>query len=206
MGTGIPTRAVNAALATPRTAEEAFVLMVEALDIGASLVVLDSTSGLIRYEELIDPEYVPDPHREFKFELSQVKAACKRTNGLVMFLSRPRVNSPGLRGTGISEKAHQKVHLKVIELRQSGRRRVTSTGGADFWIDPGSGIDWTEDLVRSAYEMDLAYREGSWWYVRTVEDKFFGIESAKEYFRVNLDEAGKLEQAVLDEAKERFNW
>ena len=206
MGTGIPTRAVNASLATPRTAEEAFVLMIEALEIGASLVVLDSAGGLIRYEELIDPEYVPDPHREFKFELSQVRAACKRTNGLVMFLSRPRVNSPGLRGTGISEKAHQKVHLKVIELRQSGRRRVTTPGGADFWIDPGTGIDWTEDLARSAFEMDMASREGSWWYFKNTGDKFFGIESAKEFLRTNPLKARELEEATRLEAQERFNW
>lgn len=206
MGTGIPTRAVNAALVTPRSAEEAFVLMVEALSAGASLVVLDSASGLVRYQELIDPDYVPDSHREFKFELDQVRQACRRTNGVVMFLSRPRENSPGLRGTGISEKAQQRVRLKVIELRQSGRRRVTTTGGADFWINPGSGIDWTEDLARTAFEMDLIKREGSWWYMPGTRDKCMGIESTKVYLHENPEYSLELSKHVMNEARERFNW
>ena len=80
MGTGIPLRNTNAAIAEPRTAEEAFTLMVEALHIGDALVVLDSAGGLVRYQELIDPDYAPDPHREFKFELSRVLEACRKTN------------------------------------------------------------------------------------------------------------------------------
>jgi recombination protein RecA len=207
LGTGIPPRNSKAAVAQPRAAEEAFVLMVEALNVGASLVIVDSADGLVRYEELIDPDYVPDSHREFKGELEHLRKACRRTNGLVMFISRPRANASGLRGTGISEKSHQKVRLKLTELQQSGRRRITASAGADFWIDPGTGIDWSHDLVQSAYEMDLAYREGSWWYLKTDDNlKFLGIESLKEYFRQNTSKAQELEEAVIAEAKERFNW
>lgn len=204
LGTGIPLRSTNAAVVEPRAAEEAFVLIVEALNLGAALVVVDSAEGLIRYQELIDPDYMPDPHREFKFELNRVKEACKRSNGIVMFLSRPRVNAPGLRGTGISEKAHQKVKLKLVELKQSGRRRVTTTTGADFWIDPGTGIDWAQDLVQSAYETGLMRKEGSWWYYG--EEKFFGLDAAKRYFYEAHGEAEILEANVLSEARERYNW
>jgi recombination protein RecA len=204
LGTGIPLRTPNASIAEPRTAEEAFVLMVEAINVGASLVVVDSTEGLVRYQELIDPDYIPDPHREFKFELSQVRDAARKNNGIVMFLSRPRAKAPGLRGTGISEKAHQKVILKVVELKQSGRRRVTTAGGADFWIDPGTGIDWTQDLVQSAYEMDLMRKEGSWWYYG--DEKFFGLDAAKRYFYETHVAAATLEAAILAEVQERFNW
>jgi recA bacterial DNA recombination protein len=206
LGTGIPARNPGFAVAQPRSAEEAFVIMIEALNIGASLVVVDSADGLVRYEELLDPGYVPDTHREFKPELDHLRKACRRTNGLVMFVSRPRANSPGLRGTGISEKAHQKVRLKLVELRQSGRRRITTTGGADFWIDPGTGIDWAEDLLRTAYETGLAYTEGSWWYVNSSEKmKFFGLESAKEYLRNNPELSRKLADEVVQEARKSTN-
>jgi recombination protein RecA len=204
LGTGIPLRSTNAAVAEPRTAEEAFVLMVTALQEGAALVVVDSAEGLVRCRELIDPDYYPDPHREFKFELSQLREAARKTNGTVIFLSRPRVNAPGLRGTGISEKSHQKVKLRIVELKQSGRRRVTTQDGADFWIDPGTGIDWAHDLVQTAYEMDFMRKESSWWYYG--EEKFFGRDAAKRYFRGEPNEAVILERNLLAEARERFNW
>ncbi len=204
LGTGIPPRNTGFAVAQPRAAEEAFVLMVEALNVGASLVVVDSADGLVRYEELLDPDYVPDSHREFKNELDVLRRTCRATNGLVMFVSRPRANAPSLRGTGISEKSHQKARLKLVELKQNGRRRITTAGGADFWINPGTGIDWAEDLVRTAYEMDLARREGSWWYIK--QGKFFGIDAAKSFFSENPLAAKILEEEIMNEAKERFNW
>lgn len=187
LGTEVPHRAIRASKAVPRTAEEAFSIMAAGLHSHAALIVVDSANGLVRQREIDgDPDYEPSPHREFKSELSDLRDLCSETLGTVLFLSKPRdkERSP-IRGTGVSEKAVQRVNLKILKSHQDGSRLIEAslkTGETcEYVVRPGTGIDWAEELLRTAYEHDIVSSNGSWWMLpgKVVQGK----EAACDYVR-----------------------
>jgi recombination protein RecA len=199
-GTEVPRRRIQAALALPGSAEEVFRITEAAVREGASLVIVDSANGLIRQKELDgDPGYVPHPQREYKEELRSLKVACKDTGGTVMFLSKPRdrERSP-VRGTGISEKAMQRVHLRRLRETQDGDLTVVAQvkGGeeAHIVIHPGTGIDWAEDIFRLAVVHELVTIRGSWY--RINGELVQGKKQGCEYLRENPEIAIELDERI----------
>ncbi len=197
LGTEVPTRCQNVVLARPESAEEAFTVINAALCEGAALIVVDTANGLVRQREIDgDPSYVPDTHREYKFELAIVKTLCTEYGGSVMFLSMPRANQhPPIRGTGISEKAQQRVSLKIQSEHQDGTKRVTARVAgtdkyADFDIKPGTGIDWATDLLHTAVEAEVINFRGSWYYLNHTRVQ--GFDRAAHYLRQNPQYASDL--------------
>lgn len=170
MGTETPHRPSGAMLAQPRNAEQAFVVMQTCVLGDVSLVVVDSANGLVRQRELDgDPDYVPHPQREYKDELTRLKDYCKAHGAVVIFLSKPRDRDrQPVRGTGISEKARDRVKLKIIHQHQDDVRDVEAyvngrvDASARFIIRPGTGIDWSLELAQLAIFHGFATRRAAW--------------------------------------------
>jgi recombination protein RecA len=174
LGTEVPHRPVAAFLASAGSAERAFEVISASVQCGVSLVVVDSANGLVRQAELDgDPNYTPHPQREYRRELNELKAECAAGNALVLFLSKPRDRDrQPVRGTGISEKAAQRVQLRIRVEHQDGTREVmAAANGAHtvFTIVPGTGIDWAIDLARLAIRFGIASQRGSWTEYSTSE-------------------------------------
>jgi RecA/RadA recombinase len=175
--------------------------MAAALQSRAALVVVDSANGLIRERELAgDKTYTPSPHREFKDELTYIRDLCEMTNGTVLFLSKPRdkERSP-IRGTGVSEKASQRISLKVLRSHQDGSRIIEAslkTGEAvEYMIRPGKGIDWAEELLRVSQEQGIVSVSGTWWTLPGTQP-IQGKDSAADHVRVTPGLAAYLNTEV----------
>lgn len=192
VGSEVPHRAIRASVVAPRSAEEVFSITTAALQIQAGLIVIDSANGLVRSREFegspdYDPWYKPSTHREFQTELSAMAAYCDMSKGTVIFLSKPRdkERSP-IRGTGVSEKAVQRVNLKVIKSSQDGSRRIEASlkdgSSCEYVLRPGTGIDWAEELLRTATEHDIVSKRGAW-YVMPDTRLVQGTDEAVRYVR-----------------------
>jgi RecA/RadA recombinase len=167
LGTEVPHRPTGALLASPRSAEQAFEVISTAVISGVTLVVVDSANGLVRQAELDgDPHYTPHPQREYRQELNELKAECAAHNALVLFLSKPRDRDrQPVRGTGISEKAKQRVQLRIHVEHQDGVREVSAAANGThtvITVVPGTGIDWAMELARLAIRFEIAEQRGSW--------------------------------------------
>lgn len=210
VGTEVPHRPVRASVVSPRTAEQVFSIMGAALQIGAGLVVVDSANGLIRSREFEDsPDYEwyysPSPHREFSRELSQLRDECEIHGGTVLFLSKPREKErTPIRGTGISEKAVQRVTLKVRRAMQDGSRYIEASlkdgSSCEYWLRPGSGIDWAEELLRTATEHDIVSKRGQW-YRFPDNHAAQGAEEAVRYVREYPSVAAYLNREVRSDLR-----
>lgn len=167
MGTEVPHRPSMAMLAQPKNAEQAFYVMETCVLGDVSLIVVDSANGLVRQRELDgDPDYVPHPQREYKDELTRLKQYCKDRGAVVIFLSKPRDRDrQPVRGTGISEKAHARVHLRIRHAHQDGTKEIMARvkdAEVRFDVHPGTGIDWAVELAWMAVQHGLAERRGAW--------------------------------------------
>lgn len=192
IGTEVPHRAIRASIVAPRTAEEVFSITTAALQIRAGLVVVDSANGLIRSREFeespdYDRWYKPSTHREFKAELEDLRDQAEMHRGTVIFLSKPRDKERApIRGTGVSEKAVQRVNLKVAHAYQDGTTRIEASlkdgSSCEYLIRPGSGIDWAEELLRTGAEHDIVSKRGAW-YVFPDGRRFQGTDEAVRYVR-----------------------
>jgi recombination protein RecA len=192
VGSEIPHRAIRASIVAPRTAEDVFSITTAALQIRAGLIVVDNANGLIRSREFEDsPDYEwyykPSPRREYKVELDLLKDQCETHGGTVLFLSKPRDNERApIRGTGISETAVQRVNLKVLKSTQDGAKYIEASlkdgSTCSYWIRPGSGIDWAEELLRTGVEHDIVSKRGAW-YVMPDNHLVQGTEEATWYVR-----------------------
>ena len=192
VGSEVPHRQIRASVVAPRTAEEVFTICSAASYLSDGLTVVDHAGGLIRSREFdsspdYDRWYTPSPHREFKVELDQMKDDCERSGRTVIFLSKPRdkERSP-IRGTGVSEKATQRVNLKVLHAYQDGSKKIEASlkdgSSCEYIIRPGTGIDWAEELLRTGVEHDIVIKRGAWYVMpdhRTVQ----GTEDAIRYVR-----------------------
>lgn len=192
IGSEVPHRAIRASKASPRTAEEVFTISSAASCFRAGLIIIDHAGGLIRSRELegspdYDPWFQPSAHREFKVELDQMSEECAASGTVVVFLSKPRdkERSP-IRGTGVSEKASQRINLKVLHAHQDGSKKIEASlksgESCEFLIRPGSGIDWAEELLRTGVEHDIVSKRGSW-YVLPDKRTIQGTEDAIRYVR-----------------------
>lgn len=194
----------QAMVCQPRNAEQAFYIMDAATRGDISLIVVDSANGLVRQRELDgDETYEPHPQREYKDELNGVKDGCRLHGAIVLFLSKPRDRDrQPVRGTGISEKAHARVRLKVVHTHQDGRRDIEAWlhGKEDqsttFTIEPGTGIDWADELFRLGIRHNIIKANGSWyeWKVGSGTLRVQGIRQGAELLRERADVA-----VVLDE-------
>lgn len=205
VGTEVPHRAIRASVVAPRTAEEVFSVMTAALQIRAGLVVVDHAGGLIRSREFegssdFDPWYQPSAHREFKSELGFLWAQCGMSKGIVIFISKPRDHERApIRGTGISEVAANRVNLKVLKSHQDGSRVIEAslkTGeSCEYIVRPGSGIDWAEELLRTAAEHGIVTKRGAWYYL-PGSSSVQGNEDAVRYVRDNPAVAAYLNREI----------
>lgn len=185
LGTEVPHRPARGYVSQPRSAEQAFYIMETFVGgVGAqgkgSLVVVDSANGLIRQAELDgDEDYVPDPHREYKDELTSLKRVCRATKGTVIFLSKPRNRErQPIRGTGISEKARSRVKLSIGMKHQDESRLIEARvkeESCTFIMRPGTGIDWGSELAKLAIEYGFAERDGSW--INSNHETFHGFQA-----------------------------
>lgn len=193
VGTEVPHRAIRASVVSPKTAEEVFSITSTAVRMGAGLIVIDSANGLIRSREFEgSPDYEwyykPSPHREFKIELDMLVYDCDMNASTVIFLSKPRdrERSP-IRGTGVSEKASQRVTLKVLHSYQDGSKRIEASlkdgSSCEYVIRPGSGIDWAEEFLRTAVEHDIVTKRGSWYILPGAPTGLHGEADAVRYIR-----------------------
>jgi RecA/RadA recombinase len=203
VGTEVPHRPFRGVLAAPRSAEEVFQVIVAGIYSGARLIVVDSINGLVRQRELDgDPSYTPHPQREYKDELRYVKSLCNQSLATVIFTSMPRADQPHpIRGTGLSEKATQRVLLTVKASRQDGvktiRAEVKGLGKyATFDIKPGTGIDWASDLLKTSVDLDLVEVRGSWYFLD--DDPVQGFDNAAQYLRDHPVISLVLYESVLD--------
>lgn len=188
VGTEVPHRAIRASIVAPRTAEEVFTISSAAMQMAAKLIVVDSANGLVRQAELDGvPGYIHHPQREYAPELLQLKNMCEMVHGTVIFLSKPRdkERSP-IRGTGVSEKAVQRVNLKVLRAKQDGSKVIEASlkdgSSCEYVLRPGTGIDWAEELLRTGVEHDIVTRRGAW-YVMPDHKLVQGTEEAVRYVR-----------------------
>lgn len=193
IGAEIPHRNIRASMVSCSTAEGAFSIMQAALQMRAKLVVVDSANGLVRSREIegspdYDPWYTPSPHREYKSELRDLEDMCSVTSGTVLFLSKPRdVERTPIRGTGISEKAKQRLMLKIVNKRQDGTMKIeasTKSGDScEYVLRPGTGIDWAEEVLRYAVDLDIVSVRGSWYSLpgKTIQGKDEAAEYIREY-------------------------
>jgi recombination protein RecA len=201
LGTEIPHRPNGALLAQPRNAEQAFVIMQTCVLGDVDLIVVDSANGLVRQRELDgDPEYVPHPQREYKDELNRLKEYAKDARAIVIFLSKPRDRDrQPIRGTGISEKAKDRVHLQVWQEHQDGSRVIQFNTKSDqhtgvFTLHPGTGIDWATELAHLAMENGLAHRSASW--IECNHERFHGLTEFVTYIAENTRAAVDLDAAI----------
>lgn len=201
LGTEIPHRPSGALLAQPRNAEQAFVIMQTCVLGDVDLIVVDSANGLVRQRELDgDPDYVPHPQREYKDELNRLKEYAKGSGAIVIFLSKPRDRDrQPVRGTGISEKAKDRVHLQVWQEHQDGSREIrfhargSETTGV-FSMNPGTGIDWATELARLAIQYELVKRHASW--IEFNYERFHGITEFTAYITENTRAAIDLDAQI----------
>lgn len=198
----------------PKSAEQAFHLMMGWSGFGGSMIVVDDAANLVRQAELDDPEYVPDEHREFKDELKNLKLAVKNSGCTVLFLSQPRdhMRAP-IRGTGISEKAAERVSLKITRETQSKiatvRADVKSMGNSvHMEIIPGLGVHRQHQLVIWAQQDGYLKRTASWFelYVGHVRVKINGLEDMYAYLADNPKVMDLLERRIReDHGLDAFN-
>jgi recombination protein RecA len=173
-------------VAQPRNAEQAFWIMETCVIGSVDLIVVDSANGLVRKAELDgDPDYVPHPQREYKDELNNLKDACRANGAIVIFLSKPRENDrQPVRGTGISEKAKDRVRLKIVNRHQDESRLIEAwvhgkeDSAALFSMNPGTGIDWAGETASLALKFGLAERDGSW--INYEDETFHGFARFRE--------------------------
>lgn len=201
LGTEIPAADSSMAVTQPENAEQAFETMFTAAYHGLPLIVVDSANGLIRQREIDgDPDYVPHPQREYKDELTSLKKACKVSGTTVLFLSKPRdKDREPVRGTGISEKARDRVLLFTNHAHQDGSRDIAARvyGGphlTDFTIRPGTGIDWALELARLGVAHGLIRKNGSWYEVNMC--RYQGIEALAWEVRDNTRLAAWLDSDI----------
>ena len=149
-------------VARPRNAEQAFRMADMACleEPSISLVVIDSSERLVRRRELAgDPTFVPHPQREYKDELTHLRANARASGTTVLFVGQPRDKErEPVRGTGISEKVAYRVHLHPDVVHQDGSREIQATvkdvarktvthDAARFTVRPGKGIDQALELA-----------------------------------------------------------
>lgn len=156
-------------VAEPKTAERAFDVAMSASGVGSSFIIFDDANHLVRAQELIDDDYVPDEHREFKNELKMLKQVVKNSGATVLFLSQPRdrMRAP-IRGTGISEKSYDRISLAISQQSQDKtafvaamlRRTGTRT---NFVVQPGRGINRARQLLYYGVKAGLIWTNGSWY-------------------------------------------
>lgn len=192
VGSEVPHRAIRASVVSPKTAEQVFTICSAASYLTHGLTVIDHAGGLIRSKEFEDsPDYEwyyqPSPHREFKVELDQMRDDCERSRRTVIFLSKPRdTERAPIRGTGVSEKAKQRVNLKVLHAYQDGSKKIEASiksgESCEYLIRPGLGIDWAEELLRTGAEHDIVIKRGSW-YMMPDHKGIQGQEEAVRYVR-----------------------
>jgi recombination protein RecA len=193
VGTEVPHRPMRTCVVAPKTAETVFSMVNVAIQVSAGLIVIDSANGLIRSREFegspdYAPYYVPSTHREFKAELNHVVEQCARYGSTVLFLSKPRdtERSP-IRGTGVSERAAQRVTLKILTSHQDGSRVIEASikdgSSCEYVLRPGTGIDWAEELLRLATEHDIVTKRGSW-YIMPDQHRVQGTDEAVEYVKM----------------------
>lgn len=201
LGTEIPHRPTGALVAQPRNAEQAFYIMQTCVLGDVDLIVVDSANGLVRQRELDgDPDYVPHPQREYKDELNRLKEYCKGSGAIVIFLSKPRDRDrQPVRGTGISEKARDRVQLKIWRHQQDETREIAAYVRAKdketvFTVHPGTGIDWADELARLALHYELAERNASW--IGYNHERFHGIAEFKAYLTDNTRAAVDLDESI----------
>lgn len=188
-------------IAEPRTAERVFDIAMSASGVGTSFIVIDDANHLVRARELIDDSYVPDEHREFKDELRMLKQAVKNSGATVLVLSQPRDNMRApIRGTGISEKAYDRVSLRVAKLQQDKtahiRAEVKTAGlSTGYVVQPGLGINRERQLWFWAVRSGIVTLNGAWnHYVDSRGSvKLHGTDKFEEYLLTNPDEADLLE-------------
>jgi recombination protein RecA len=184
LGTEVPHRPADVLFAQPRNAEQAFVVMQTCVLGDVSLIVVDSANGLIRQRELDgDPDYTPHPQREYRDELTRLKEYCKGSGATVIFLSKPRDRDrQPVRGTGISEKARSRVMLSIWHQKQDDSRMVKAVVKDDeclIPVQPGTGIDWANELTATALRYGVIERDGSW--ISYGDETFHGFPAfAKE--------------------------
>lgn len=200
LGTEIPHRPSGALVCQPRNAEQAFWIMDTCVLGNIDLIIVDSANGLVRQRELDgDPDYVPHPQREYKDELARLKEYCKATGSVVIFLSQPRDKErQPVRGTGISEKAKDRVYLKILQEHQDGSREIKA-GIKDveptvIGIDPGTGIDWSVELVHLALRYGLAERRASW--IECNGERFQGTATFAMHIEENTRLAVDLDEQI----------
>lgn len=205
IGTEIPHRPTGALVAQPRNAEQAFYLMETCVLGDVKLIVVDSANGLVRQRELDDdPDYVPHPQREYASELNGLKSACQMHGAIVIFLSKPRDRDrQPVRGTGISEKSKDRVRLKLMREHQDGSREISASvhGQGEetvIGIDPGTGIDWSTELVHLAIRYELAKVRSSW--IEYRGEKFQGTAAFSFYLEENGDACNDLDEEIRRQA------
>lgn len=194
----------NLVVAEPRTAEQVFDVAMSASGIGASYIVIDDANHLVRGIELTDPNYVPDEHREFKNELKMLKGVVKNSGAIVLFLSQPRNNQRApIRGTGISEKAYDRISLVAVQQHQDKTVRVQShvkrvDKYCQFMVQPGKGINRERQLWYWGVKSGFVQSNGTWWYSFRDADgmqwiNVQGTDQFEQYMRQHPDEADLLE-------------
>lgn len=193
-------------IAEPRTAERVFDIAMAASGVGASFIVIDDANHLVRARELIDDSYIPDEHREFKDELKLLKQAVKNSGATVLFLSQPRdtMRAP-IRGTGISEKAHNRVSLRIRKVQQDKTAFVTAeikNAGtvASYVVQPGRGVNRPRQLLHWGVKSGLVENSGTWYtFSNTTGRELFkvqGIDQFTEYMFGHPYDAAMLEGAI----------
>lgn len=196
----------QAMVCQPRNAEQAFWIMDTCVRGDVALIVVDSANGLVRQAEIDgDPDYVPHPQREYKDELNGLKVGCKSSGAIVLFLSKPRDRDrQPVRGTGISEKAKDRVELRIAHQYQDDTRdiKVTVKGADDHTsirMEPGLGIDWSLELAHLAVRYEVVEKIGNWY--ETGHARFHGIKALAEAIEDDSRYAGYVEDAVRNLAE-----
>ena len=170
------TSAPKVIVGRPHNAEQAFGMAEYACRYdGIGLVVIDPAQMLVRQRELDgDPGYVPHPQREYAKELTGLKRAAKASGTVVLFVSQPRDKErEPVRGTGISEKVHYRVHLHPDVVHQDGRRVIQVTlknmlskqvtrDAALFTVRPGLGIDQAREIILEGCRWNVIVERGTW--------------------------------------------
>lgn len=183
----------------PRNAEDTFYMAQQAcLWPGIDFVVIDPTQHLVRQRELDgDPEFVPHPQREYRLELNDLKDAAVTHGTVVLFVGQPRDKErEPVRGTGISEKVHYRIHLHPDVVHQDDTREIqavvrdvpgkaTIYDAAYFHVQPGQGIDQGLELANAALDAGLIERTGQWYYPRPGQ----GYQGTRQLARALNDDS-----------------
>lgn len=202
LGAEMPAVAGRYVFAAPQNAEQAFEVMT-ATAAHVPLIVVDSANGLIRQRELDgDPDYTPHPQREYKDELNALKSACKASGAAVLFLSKPReTDRQPVRGTGISEKARDRVRLRIRRAHQDGSKEIAAANHdttVRFTVRPGAGIDWAEELARLAAYYGLIQQRGTWYEIAGA--RYHGMRQLRDQLLLNRRLAITLDSAIRKQA------